>query len=110
MESAKTLTAFVNLHLWTDLHLRIVTFHDQADIGAERLTAANEYCQAHGLEPETECVPKPPHDAILPYAYDWGADLIVLGNSSKSMLLRRILGETALYVMQHSTVPLFLAQ
>lgn len=110
MESAKTMKAFVNLQLWTDIALRIVTFHDQADIGDERLFAAEEYCQAHDLNPETECVPKPPRDAILPYAYDWGADLIVLGNSSKSMLLRRILGETALHVMQHSTVPLFLAQ
>ncbi len=110
MESAKTIKQFAHLRLWPKAKMKIVTFHDDREIGAERLSEVAQYCRAHGYEPETECVAKPPIDALLPYAYEWGADLIVLGNSSKSLLLRRILGETALHVMRNSALPLFLAQ
>ena len=110
MESAKTIKQYVHLQLWQQAKMKIVTFHDDHEIGAERLSEIAQYCRAHGYEPETECVAKPPIEALLPYAYDWGADLIVLGNSSKSLLLRRILGETALHVMRNSALPLFLAQ
>ena len=69
-----------------------------------------EYLKAHNLNPETECVNAPPRDNLLPYAAEYGADLIVLGNSAKSLLLRKILGETALHVMRSSDRMLFLAQ
>ncbi len=110
MESAKTIKQFVHLQLWPKAKMKIVTFHDDREIGAERLSEVAQYCRAHSYQPETECVAKPPIEALLPYANDWGADLIVLGNSSKSLLLRRILGETALHVMRNSALPLFLAQ
>lgn len=110
MESAKTMRRFVHLRMWPEAKLRIVTFHEHQEAGESRLAQAAEYCQAHGLDPETECVQKPPRDNLLPYAEEWGADLIVLGNSAKSMLLRRILGETALHVMRNAERPLFLAQ
>lgn len=110
MESAKTIKQFAHLRLWPKAKMKIVTFHDDREIGAERLSEVAQYCRAHGYEPETECVAKPPIEALLPYANEWGADLIVLGNSSKSLLLRRILGETALHVMRNSALPLFLAQ
>ena len=110
MESAKTMKQFIQLRLWPKAALRIVTFHEDRGVGEARLAKAAEYCQAHGLVPETECVTEPPMHHLLPYADDWGADLIVLGNSSKSLLLRRILGETALHVMRNAARPLFLAQ
>lgn len=110
MESAKTIKQFAHLRLWPKAKMKIVTFHDDREIGAERLAEVAQYCRAHGYEPETDWVAKPPIEALLPYAYDWGADLIVLGNSAKSLLLRRILGETALHVMRNSSLPLFLAQ
>jgi len=110
MESAKTMKQFIQLKLWTDAALRIVTFHENQNVGEARLAKAAEYCQSHGFEPETECVAKPPLHNLLPYADAWKADLIVLGNSSKSMLLRRILGETALQVLRNADRPLFLAQ
>jgi len=110
MESAKTMRRFVHLRMWPDAKLKVVTFHVHQAEGDARLTKAKEYFQAHGLKPEFECLPKPPLDSLLPYAEEWGADLIVLGNSAKSMLLRRILGETALHVMRNAEIPLFLAQ
>ena len=110
MESAKTMKHFTQMRLWPNAALRVVTFHGDQQIGAERLSQAAEYLQAHDLDPSTECINAPPHDNLLPYAADWEADLIVMGNSAKSLLLRKILGETALHVMRNSDRALFLAQ
>jgi len=110
MESAKTMRRFVHLRMWPDAKLKIITFEQTPERGEARLAKAVEYCQAHGLEPETECIPTQPRDHLLSYAENWGADLIVLGNSARSMLLRRILGDTALHIMRNAEIPLFLAQ
>ena len=110
MESAKTMKRFVQFGMFPSAELRIVTFHNDPRIGQERLEPAARYCRAHGLNPETECLAAPPHDELLPYANRWQADLIVMGNSAKNLLLRKILGETALHVMRHADRPLFLAQ
>jgi len=110
MESAKTMRRFVHLRMWPEAKLKIVTFGKRKPEPEKLLADADEYCRAHGLETETEHIVEPPKAALLPYAQVWGADLIVMGNSAKSMLLRRILGETALYVMRNAEMPLFLAQ
>ena len=47
---------------------------------------------------------------LLPYAQDWDADLIVVGNSAQSLLLRKLFGETALHLIRHADRPLFLCQ
>ncbi|MDC0935796.1 universal stress protein [Pirellulales bacterium] len=110
MESAKTMKRFTQMRLWPNATLRVITFHGDDQIGADRLAHADEYLRAHDLDPSTECVNAPPHDNLLEYAADWEADLIVMGNSAKSLLLRKILGETALHVMRNSDRALFLAQ
>lgn len=110
MESAKTMRRFIHLRMWPAAELRIVTFNQQPKLGEALLADAAAYCRAHGFQPETECVSSPPLSNLLPYASKWEADLIVLGNSAKNILLRRILGETALHVMRNAELPLFLAQ
>lgn len=110
MQSAKTMRRFVQMRLWPEATLRIVTFSKNVAAGEERLEQAVLYCRAHGLEPKTECVQSPPMHELLPYAAEHRADLIVLGNSARNMLLRKILGETALHVMRNTDRALFLAQ
>ena len=110
MQSAKTMRRFVQMRLWPKASLRIVTFSKDVGAGEERLRHAAEYCRAHGLNPETECIHSPALGELLPYASRQSSDLIVLGNSAKNMLLRKILGETALDVMRNTDRPLFLAQ
>ena len=110
MESAKTMRRFVHLRMWPQAQLRIVTFDSDQSAGETRLADALEYCRAHGLEAETECVAKHPKQHVLPYAEAWEADLIVLGNSAKRILISRLLGVTALHVMRNAEIPLFLAQ
>ena len=110
LESAKTMRRFIQLHLWPDAQLKIAVFGEKKPEPEKLLADAAAYCRAYGYDPETEHVVNSPQSEILPYADAWGADLIVLGNSTKRLLLRRILGETALHVMRNSELPLFLAQ
>ncbi len=110
VESAKTMKRFVQFRLWPEAQLRIVTFGHEVNYAEQLVGEAADYCRAHGFEPEEAYVSKPPKDHLLPYATEWGADLIVVGNSAKSLMLRRIFGETALQVIQHADRPLFLAQ
>lgn len=110
MESAKAMKRFVQMRLWPEAKLRIVTFEHQSDKAKQLVGDAADYCRAHGFEPEEAFAPDSPKDHLLPYAADWGADLTVVGNSAKNLLLRRIFGETALHVIQKADKPLFLAQ
>ncbi len=110
MESAKTMKWFVQLRLWPESLLRVVTFEHQVDEAEQLVGDAADYCRKHGFEPEEAYVPGSPKHHLLSYAVEWGADLIVAGNSAKNLLLRRTLGETALNLITSADRPLFLAQ
>ncbi|MBM4003667.1 MAG: universal stress protein [Planctomycetes bacterium] len=110
MESAKAMKRFVQVRLWPDARLRIVTCEPPRDEAEKFVGDAGEYCRAHGFDVDEAYLPESPKSHLLPYAEAWGADLIVIGNSAKNLLLRQIFGETALHVIRHSDRPLFLAQ
>jgi nucleotide-binding universal stress UspA family protein len=111
MESAKSMRRFVQLGLWPTARFRVVTF--QAGATAEGATLprnAAAYCRAHGLNVEEDFVEGPGKPDILRYAAEWGADLIVIGNSARSVILKKVFGDTAKHAIQHSDRPLFLCQ
>jgi len=110
MESAKTMKRFVQLRLWPDVKLKIVAFHGSDEKVRQLLYDASEYCRAHGFPVESESSPGSPKDFLLPIATYWQADMIVLGNSARNLLLKRVLGETALYIIRNADRPLFLCQ
>ncbi len=47
-------------------------------------------------------------DAILKYAEEWNADLIVLGTHSHNFLEKLLLGDVASQVLKHTKVPVFM--
>ena len=49
MESAKTMKRFVQLRLWPDAKLKIVTFQSSEEKARQLLYDASEYCRAHGF-------------------------------------------------------------
>lgn len=108
-ESAKTMKRFIQFRHWPDAVVRIVSFDRDRNGAEERLAKARDYCQLHGFNPDTEAVQDRPLDALLPYARGWNSDLIVMGNSAKRLLIRRLFGETALHVVAHTDLPLFLS-
>jgi nucleotide-binding universal stress UspA family protein len=110
MEAAKAMKRFVQMRLWPGAQIKVVTFHPSADLAYELLVAAEGYCRAHGYHVEHQSNPGQAKDLLLSAATMWRADMIVMGNSARSILLRRILGDTFLNVVSQSEVPLFLAQ
>ncbi len=110
MESAKAIRRFVQLRPWPDPMTRIITFDSSKDHAQSLLSGMAEYCRGHGLDPELHPVVGSPRDHLLKHAEEWDADLIVLGNSARSVLVQRITGETALYTIEHADRPLFLGQ
>jgi nucleotide-binding universal stress UspA family protein len=110
MESAKAMKRFVQMHLWPDVVLHIVTFEDAHGEPEQLLQNAARYCESHGYQVDTNYINENAYVNLLSYAEQWNADLIVMGNSNRNLLLRRIFGETMLHVVQNTDRPLFLSQ
>ncbi|MEM8865153.1 MAG: universal stress protein [Planctomycetota bacterium] len=110
MESAKAMKRFVQMRLWPDVRVRIVTFEHKHEKAQALLDEAAGYCRAHGLVVDTEHRPESPVHGLIPYAREWNPDLMVLGNSGRNLILRHVFGETMLYTVKHTDRPLFLAQ
>ncbi|QDU29263.1 Universal stress protein family protein [Anatilimnocola aggregata] len=110
MESAKAMKRFVQMRLWPGAELKIVTFHPSEPKANELLRDAEDYCRAHGYSVCHQSNPGDPKVLLLAAATLWQADMIVMGNSARSVLTRRVLGDTLLETLRNTTIPLFLAQ
>ncbi|TWT76903.1 Universal stress protein family protein [Posidoniimonas polymericola] len=110
MESARTLRHFLNSDPWPGVETRIVTFGKDNEENQALLSDAVAYCASHGRTVEAEVIDASPNKGLLEEADRWDADVIVLGNSHKSLLMRRVLGETVLHIVQNSEKALFLGQ
>jgi len=110
MGSAKAMRRLVQLRPWDDLRLGIVCFEEGAGPGTALVEDAADYCRAHGLAPETAVLPGPARSGLLRYAQEKDYDLIVLGNGMGGLLKRRLLGDTALELIQKADRPLFMTQ
>jgi nucleotide-binding universal stress UspA family protein len=110
MESAKAMKRFVQMRLWPDAELKIVTFHPSESKANELLSAAADYCRAHGFRVCQQSNPGDPKLLLLAAATLWQADMIVMGNSARSVLARKVLGDTLMATLRDAEIPLFLAQ
>lgn len=110
VESAKAMKRFIQLRLFQDIELKIVTFNADPVAGASLMEDAAEYAASHGYRVEAECIDAPPKESLIRTARQWEADLIVIGNSAKSLMMRRIFGETAINAIHNADRALFLAQ
>lgn len=110
MESAKAMKRFVQMRLWPDVELKIITFHPADHEAREMLAAAAEYCRAHGYRVCRQSNQGDSRTLLLAAAKMWQADMIVMGNSARSVLSRKILGDTLLGTLRDTHIPLFLAQ
>ncbi|MDP1798924.1 MAG: universal stress protein [Planctomycetaceae bacterium] len=110
MESAKAMKRFIQMRLWPSAELKIVTFHSSEEKASELLQDAEDYCRAHGFSVCHQSNPGDPKVLLLAAAALWQADMIVMGNSAQSVLLRNVLGDTLLETLRGTQIPLFLAQ
>jgi nucleotide-binding universal stress UspA family protein len=109
-QSAKTMRRFIQLRLWPDAQIRVAAFGPDHERRQRHLLHAANYCEDHGIEVERDYEPVDPREGVLNTAHEWGADLIVMGNSHRTLLSRRVLGDTMLETIQKSDLPLFMSQ
>lgn len=110
VESSRMVKQVLRIAPWPDAQVRIVTIKKDADEGARLLAEVSEYCRDHGAAVETKFVTGTPKQQIFEEADDFDADVILMGNSARGLLSRKIFGETVLYCLQHADRPIFLTQ
>ncbi|MCA9268819.1 MAG: universal stress protein, partial [Planctomycetales bacterium] len=109
-ESARTVKQFVRNNPWPAASIRFITFDADEQQGRARLEQAASYAEDHGLSADLKFVQGPAKGHIIEEADAYEADVIVMGNSAKSLLSRKIFGETALHCLQHADRPVYLNQ
>ena len=110
VESARTVKQFIRMQPRPEAAIRVVTFDTNEELAKWRLEEVDSYCRDYGVSVETKFVHGSPKGHIIEEADDFSADVIVMGNSAKSLLSRKIFGETALYCLKHADRPVFLNQ
>jgi nucleotide-binding universal stress UspA family protein len=110
MGSAKALRQYLRFNLWPEATMRIVTFGPDNEESQKLLADVSSYCGTYGIRPETGVIDASPIQGLLQASEDWNADMIVMGNSHKNLLLSRVLGKTLLQVVKESDKALFLGQ
>lgn len=110
MESAMAMKRFGQLVLWPDVTIKVACFGFDDDKAIPLLTDATAYLRAHGLDPEAESLPGYPEGGLLKHVEQWKADLVVMGATSRSRIMKLVMGETAQEALMHAGIPLFLSQ
>lgn len=109
-ESAMAMKRFAQICLWKGIGVRVCSFGFDDEKALPLLTDAVSYLRAHGYDPESGSMPGYPEGGLLKHATDWNADLVVMGSTSRSRIMKLMLGETALEALMHAGMPLFLSQ
>lgn len=110
MESARATRDFLHLNPWPGVNLQLVHFRQHKEPDPFLLDKAADYCRAHGYDVKTDLPDGNPHTDLLSYAREHHADLIVMGNSSRNIIRRSLLGDTVMALIQSAEIPLFLSQ
>jgi len=110
MESATAMKRFVQRRLCPGVELKIVTFHPSDDQASELLREAQDYCRSHGFSVCHQSNPGDPQVLLLAAAKMRQADMIVMGNSARNVLMRSLLGDPLRGTRHDTHIPLFLAQ
>lgn len=110
MESAKAMRRFVQFNLWPEAVIDIVHFSNESDANNALLEDAAAYCRDHGFTVNTRMISGKAARRLLPSAQEMNADMIVMGNSIRSIWFRKMLGDTVLNTLTRTDRPLFLSQ
>ncbi len=110
-EAARAVRRFTHLTPFgKDLEILLINVHK--DNGAESklmLHMSQSYLEAHGFRAETmSIIGVPAKDHILPQAYEYDADVIIMGAHTKSGLMGVRLGEATSHILENSKLMLFI--
>lgn len=109
MESAKAMKSFAQMSLWPDAEIMVACYHMKDDQATPLVRDAAAYLRLFGYNVETAHLEDTPENVLLKDAREWGADLIVMGASGRSNILRLIMGDTAEHIIAHSKLPMLIS-
>jgi nucleotide-binding universal stress UspA family protein len=109
-EAAMAMKRFAQLRPWPEATIKIVSFGFEEEEAMPLLIDSTSYLRAHGYDPEAESLPGTARAGLVPYAAEWGADLIVMGSISRSRIAKLVFGGATEAVITQATVPLFISQ
>ncbi|MFB6106238.1 MAG: universal stress protein [Halobacteriaceae archaeon] len=93
-----------------DAHARAV-FEAAAQQGRESVVALADRARRAGVEPVITAVRRgTPHEVILDYAHEEGADVVVMGTHGRRGVDRYLLGSTTERVLRLADVPVLVVQ
>lgn len=107
-QSADAMKRYVQLRPWPDAAVTIVTFERNTTAADDLLDAARDYCHAHDIKVELLRGLGSARAELLPTAEKHGADIIVLADSFRSLLLHSVIGDVTRDIVRHADRPLFL--
>ncbi len=107
-QSADAMKRFVQMRPWPDAAVQVVTFEKETAAADELLDAASDYCRAHDLDVEVLRCPGLARTELAPLATQHDADLLVLADSYRSLLLHSVLGDDTRDIIRQADRPVFL--
>jgi hypothetical protein len=93
-----------------DLMISLARYHDLMIFGLRSIFQYNISIQNLSIEEPKDTLARVTSAGVRPIIAVWQADMIVLGNSARNLLMKRVLGETAWHIIRNSDRPLFLCQ
>ncbi len=110
LHSAEAMKQFLQDRLWPDVTVRVVFFGKNSEEASQILRDGVSHCQAHGFSADAIHLPGDNPNVLLEHAEEWDADLIVLGNTMRNVLIKEVFGNVTHYLIEHSRKALFLSQ
>ncbi len=104
--AARAMKAFCMLDIWPPIATSIACFNNKE--GEDLLDEAARYVEAHGVNPETMLRSESVRPHLLDAVEEWDADLLIMGAARRSRLGRKLLGDTARFVLENATRPVFI--
>ncbi len=106
--SARALKAFCMLDIWKPMPTTIACFSGQEGEAETLLADAAAYLESHTFAATKKRVEEKPRKVILDTLEACNADILVMGAAKRTRLGRKLLGDTARYALENSTLPIFL--
>ncbi|MDP6541769.1 MAG: universal stress protein [Phycisphaerales bacterium] len=106
--AARAMKAYCMLDIWNPMPTTITCFRGQGGDADELLTDAAAYIESHSFSATKKRVEEKPRKVILDTLEACNADLLVMGAAKRTRLGRKLLGDTARYALENSTLPIFL--
>lgn len=107
-QSADAMKRFVQMRLWPDASVTVVTFARKRAVADDLLDAARDYCHAHDMQVDLLRGRGSARSQLLPTAKKLNSDLIVLADSYRSLLLHSALGDVTRDIVRQADRLLFL--